>query len=97
MLGVARLMTNAGGTSPEFAVAVGDPWQGKGVGAILMEHMMAIAKEMGIESIWGNVLAGNTYMLALARRLGFAISRVPGENYYELEMDLSKKSLNLLT
>ena len=90
-------MTKAGGTRPEFAVAVGDPWQGKGIGANLMEHIIAIAKERGIESIWGNVLVENTYMLALARRLGFTISRVPGENYYELEMDLSEKSLNLLT
>ncbi len=91
ILGVARLMTKSGGVRSEFAVAVGDPWQGKGIGATLMDHMLAIARERGMESIWGNVLAENTHMLALARKLNFAISSVPGENYYELEMDLRSK------
>jgi len=91
ILGVARLMSKAGGIEPEFAVVVGDPWQGKGVGAALMEHLLEIAKERGMESIWGLVLAENTHMLALARKLGFAISRVPGEAEYELRADLKPK------
>jgi len=77
ILGVARLMSKAGGIEPEFAVVVGDPWQGNGVGVALMEHLIGIARERGVESIWGLVLAENTHMLALARKLGFAISRVP--------------------
>jgi len=88
ILGVARLMTKPGGTDPEFAVTVGDPWQGKGVGAALMDQLMAIAKERGMESIWGLVLAENTHMLALARKLDFSILRIPGENQYELKIDL---------
>ena len=70
ILGVAHLMTSPGSARPEFAVVVGDPWQGKGIGAILMEHMLAIAKQRGIEFMWGIVLAENTHMLALARKLG---------------------------
>ncbi|MCP4577685.1 MAG: bifunctional acetate--CoA ligase family protein/GNAT family N-acetyltransferase [Deltaproteobacteria bacterium] len=88
ILGVARLMSKAGGIEPEFAVVVGDSWQGKGIGAALMEHLIAIAKERGVPSIWGFVLAENTHMVALARKLGFSISRVPGENQYELKIDL---------
>ena len=37
MMGEDRLMTKPGGTDPEFAVTVGEPWQGEGVGAALME------------------------------------------------------------
>ena len=88
IVGVARLMSKAGGIEPEFAVVVADPWQGKGIGVALMEHLIAIAKERGMTSIWGLVLAENTHMLTLARKLGFAISRVPGENQYELKIDL---------
>jgi len=91
ILGVARLMSKAGGIEPEFAVVVGDPWQGKGIGATLMEHLIGIAKERDMESIWGFVLAENTHMLALARKLGFAISKVPGEAQYELRTDLKPK------
>ena len=64
MLGVARIMTNPGGESPEFAVLVGDPWQGRGVGAKLMEHLLAIAGERQLESISGIILGANINMLA---------------------------------
>ncbi|MDY7036984.1 MAG: bifunctional acetate--CoA ligase family protein/GNAT family N-acetyltransferase, partial [Thermodesulfobacteriota bacterium] len=83
-LGVARLMTNPGGADPEFAVLVGDPWQGKGIGALLMERLIAIAEERNLESIKGLVLAENTHMLALAKKLGFHISRVPKDNCYNI-------------
>ena len=95
ILGVARLMSKAGGIEPEFAVVVGDPWQGKGVGAALMEHLLEIAKERGIESIWGFVLAENTHMLALARELGFDISKVPNEAQYKLRADLKPENRGL--
>ena len=90
MLGVARIMTKPGGTDPEFAVLVGDPWQGMGVGAILMEQLLSIAKKRGLESIGGFVLGENKNMLALARKLGFDIKWVPGGTEYELNIELSK-------
>jgi len=95
ILGVARLMSKAGGIEPEFAVVVGDPWQGKGIGAALMEHLLGIAKERGMESIWGFVLAENTHMFALARQLGFDISKVPNEAQYELRADLKPENRGL--
>ncbi len=60
-----------------------------------MEHLIGIARERGVESIWGLVLAENTHMLALARKLGFAISRVPGEAEYELRADLKPENRGL--
>ncbi len=90
ILGVARIMTKPGGTDPEFAVLVGDPWQGKGVGATLMEQLLSIAKKRGLESISGLVLGANKNMLALARKLGFDIKRAPGSTEFELNIDLSK-------
>jgi len=73
---------------PEFAVAVGDPWQGKGVSATLMNYLLAIAKERGIETIWGIALAENTQMLAFARKIGCKISRGADGREYELRIDL---------
>ena len=88
MLGVGRLMTKSGGIDPEFAVVVSDPWQGKGIGSTLMEHLIAIAKERGMKSFRGLVLAENTTMLALGRELGFSISLSPSDGCYELRKDL---------
>ncbi len=74
---------------------VGDPWQGKGIGATLMKNLLAIAKDRGIETLWGVVLSENTQMLSLVRKIGCHISRgqYAGEN--EVKIDLSSVSLNL--
>jgi acetyltransferase len=88
MLGVARYMGHPGGESGDIAVAVGDPWHGKGVGVMLMKRLLMIAKDRGMASLSGPVLDENTHMLALARKLGFSVSRLSGERAYEIKMDL---------
>jgi len=88
MLGVARLISDPDLTKAEFSVAVGDPWQGKGVGAELLEQLVSIARERGLAFLWGVVLAENTTMLALGRKLGFSVSRVPQSTDFELKIDL---------
>ncbi len=90
ILGVGRIMTRPGGTDPEFAVLVGDPWQGKGVGSTLMKMLIDIAKERRLESLMGLVLGVNKNMLNLARKLGFEISRSPGSTDYELKINLKE-------
>ncbi|UCG81008.1 MAG: GNAT family N-acetyltransferase [Desulfobacterales bacterium] len=92
ILGVFRLMCNPEGNDGELAIVVGDPWQGKGVGAKLFEHGLSIAKERGIESLFGMVLAENTQVLSLARRLGFAIKWDPDARAYNIRLDLQSMS-----
>jgi acetyltransferase len=94
MLGVARIMSFSDGKTAEIAVAVGDPWQGKGIGAALMERLIAISRERGKENLRGYVLGENTQMLALARKLGFRISWDLEGHQYEIETDLRALSLN---
>jgi acetyltransferase len=93
MLGAARVVTDPDGKRAEFAVLVGDPWQGRGVGARLLENSLRIAKERGIETVWGVVLHENHGMLALARKLGFSTRRSPEPGEVEVTIDL--KSLRM--
>ncbi len=88
LLGVARLMGNPEGTKAEFSVVIADSCQGKGIGVTLMERLIAIARERGMESVWGAILAENKNMLALAKKLGFVISRGPDASQYEARIDL---------
>jgi len=88
ILGVARIMSKPGGTEPEFAVAVGDPWHGKGVGETLIKNLMTIAKERGMETLYGVVLSENKHMIALARKLGGKISTGQDGRECELRIDL---------
>ncbi len=92
ILGVSRLFRDSDGKIAEFSVVVSDPWQGKGIGAALMEKLIGIAKEQGVEYLWGVVLAENTQMLALGKSLGFTISRAGLSNQYKLGIDLKSIS-----
>ena len=49
MLGVARIIGDPDGQTGEFAVLVGDAWQGKGIGSNLLEKCLSIAEKQGIE------------------------------------------------
>ena len=55
----------------EFALTVGDAWQAKGIGSILLERLCDLARRAGYGALVGRVLDDNKEMLELARRLGF--------------------------
>jgi|WetSurMetagenome_2_1015567.scaffolds.fasta_scaffold01005_7 acetyltransferase len=90
ILGVARLMTDPDVTSAEFAIVVGDARQKEGIGRALLDRALYIAKERGLQFVWGVALAENKGMLALARSLGFRVNRLSGSKEYEMRIDLNK-------
>ena len=63
------------GITCEFALSVSDAWRGRGVGTLLMGIMEERAKVRGAHYLVGDVLRSNQPMLALARKLGFAVTR----------------------
>jgi acetyltransferase len=77
ILGVARIIGDPDGQTGEFAVLVGDAWQGKGIGGKLLEKCLSIAEKQGFKTIHGVVLKENRNMLALGKKLGFASKRDP--------------------
>jgi acetyltransferase len=70
-IGVGRYAPNPDGRSAEFALTVGDAWQGKGVGRALLARLCETARAAGYEVLNGYILADNRDMLDLAERLGF--------------------------
>jgi acetyltransferase len=90
MLGVARVIPGRDLREVEFSVVVGDPWQCKGIGAALLKRCLGIAGERGVREVTGTVLAENTQMLALGRKLGFKIKKMPDVSEYELSIDFRK-------
>ena len=78
MIGVARLIMDQDLTSGEVAVLVQDRFQGKRLGSKLVEMLIGIARERGLEDIRADVLTENKRMLNVFRRLGFTTHGVPG-------------------
>jgi acetyltransferase len=71
-IGAARFVKYPDGRQCEFALAIADEWQGKGVGTVLMRELIAIARSFGLETMEGFVLTTNQPMLKLVKFLGFS-------------------------
>lgn len=63
--------------SAEFAVAVADKWQGRGIATALLERLACAAAAAGIRRLTGEALAVNEGMLSLARKAGFTLKAEP--------------------
>ncbi len=68
----------------EFAVTVADDWQGLGLARHMMEELIALAREHGMQRIEGIVLPDNTGMRGLAARLGFTDAAWPEDRSLRL-------------
>jgi len=78
-LAVGRYVTNADGVSCEFALVVSDKWQRLGIGHRLMNQLIKIARDRGLETMEGEVLSSNTKMLGLLKSLDFHASSHPDD------------------
>ena len=75
IIGVARYARDDDGAGYEFAVAVADEWQGRGVGSRLLEELFEYARTRGLRRLYGRVLNDNARMLSLARSLGMTVTQ----------------------
>jgi acetyltransferase len=85
-IGVSRLILEANKKRGEFAVVVADKYQGSGLGVKLVDLLIGVAKEKGVESIFGIILSENLKMMRLAEKLGFTIKREREEVVAELKL-----------
>ncbi|MFZ5653214.1 MAG: GNAT family N-acetyltransferase [Pseudomonadota bacterium] len=73
-IAVARWARPQGEAAADLGIAVADDWQGKGLGTALLQRLLRVAAEAGIDQIAANVLHENHRMRALARDLGFRLA-----------------------
>ncbi|MEM3578222.1 MAG: bifunctional acetate--CoA ligase family protein/GNAT family N-acetyltransferase [Candidatus Bathyarchaeia archaeon] len=79
IIGVARIVSEPGRNCGEFAVVVGDQWQGLGLGSKLVDHIIEVSKEMRMKKIYGFVFSDNVRMINLCTKKGFKIEPVDSE------------------
>lgn len=79
IIAVARYAADSSGPSAEFAVAVADAWQARGVGATLTSLLFDYARTQGIHHLHGDVLVSNNRMVELVHWLGMKTERSPDD------------------
>ena len=79
ILGVVRLIIEADGKNGEIAFIVADPWQGLGLGSKMVDHMIEICKDRGLETIYALTLPNNYRAIRLLKKRGFTIQYINDE------------------
>lgn len=74
IIGVGRF-DKISNSSAEVAFNIADAHQGRGIGSILLEHLAAAAREMGIRRFTAEVLPQNRPMLQVFQAAGYEVSR----------------------
>ena len=87
-LGVARVVADPDNIDAEFAVTVRSDLKGHGLGAILMEKLIAYCRRRGTRAIVGEALPENTRIIKLARKLGFEVSQRRGDDTMHMRLPL---------
>jgi acetyltransferase len=73
ILGVSRLSIESDEKSGEMAFLVSDYWQGLGLGTKMVDYVLDIAKEKGIDKVNAIILQDNYRALSLTKKMGFNI------------------------
>jgi acetyltransferase len=88
LIGVGRLNRARGRNEAEFALVVSDAWQGRGLGARLLEVLTQIGRAENLSRITGLILPDNQAMLNVCRRIGFHLRHDVQAGEFEAEFPL---------
>ena len=87
-LGVTRLICDPDNEVGEFAIVIRSDLKGKGLGSILLRHLIDYARTRKTSTIVGSVFKDNKAMLALAEKNGFTRKLNTKEGIYEMRLTL---------
>jgi acetyltransferase len=88
ILGVGRLSKLHGLDEAEFAIVIGDKWQGQGLGTRLLELLVQIGREEKLSRIVGHILPDNVAMQRVARRVGFKLKLDRSGEQWDAQLSL---------
>lgn len=75
LVGVAEYERTPDTDLAEIALAVGDAWHHRGVGTLLLEHLVSVARADGVTAFTAEALAENHEMLKVFADLGLRTAR----------------------
>ena len=93
IIAVGRYERHPGTDEAEVAFVVADAHQGRGIGSVLLEHLAAAAREIGIRRFQALVLAENAAMIRVFRDAGYETTRHLEHGEVTLEFDVDETAL----
>jgi len=88
IIGAGRLIKILGTGDAEFAILVGDAFQGFGLGMELLRRLVEIAPKENIRRIIGSILHDNTSILRVTERLGFKLQGQAKDGVMRVELEI---------
>jgi len=74
IIGVGRLIKLPGSNEAEFAVVIGDQFQGQGLGTHLLASLVDIGRQEGVKLIVAQILRENYHMQRVAKKVNFEVN-----------------------
>src|SRR5215469_12797073 len=88
LVGVASYELAGESGAAEVAFAVPDDMHGKGIATLLLEHMVSVARDRGVQAFTAEPLAENTAMLKVFADAGLPVQRRPAGGVIEFTFPL---------
>ena len=73
LAGVARLVADPDHHQAEYALLIGDRWQSRGLGGLLTDYSLEIARDWQLRRVAAETSRDNTRMLSIFRDRGFEV------------------------
>jgi acetyltransferase len=80
IIGVTSLATDPDHDAADFGILVADDWQGRGLGTLLTEYTLQVARAWRLNRITAHTSATNPRMIRIFTKLGFELERQPADN-----------------
>lgn len=87
LLGSVRIIEDAWRETAEYSILIADHFHGRGLGNIMTDYILDIARDRKIAKIVASVLSQNKPMIKLFEKRGFRFDKSDME-VYEVELDL---------
>jgi acetyltransferase len=88
LLGVGRLVTEPDLETVEYAVLVADEAQNQGIGGLLTDYCIEIARQWGMGRVVAQTTADNARMIAVFEKRGFTVTQDAGSGEVRAELAL---------
>jgi acetyl coenzyme A synthetase (ADP forming)-like protein len=90
IIGVGRYVADDEDPVAEVAFAVADEHQGRGIGTLLLEHLLRVARERGITEFRADVLGDNNQMLDVFRHSRLRVGRATDAGVIHLSFPIAE-------